>query len=71
MITLTVGAKIQQAIASCESTLASLDGFALDTQDQAAKQSYQSLAQQQRTILDNLNQRLQYVQGEEPQYTQQ
>lgn len=71
VITLTIGTKIQQTIASCESTLASLDSFALETQDKAAKQMFQQLAQQQKTIMDNLNQRLQYVQSEEPQYKQQ
>ena len=68
---MTVGTKIQQTIASCESTLANLDSFALETQDQAAKTTFQSLAQQQRSILDQLNQRLQYIQNEEPQYKQQ
>ncbi|WP_439951316.1 DUF1657 domain-containing protein [Caenibacillus caldisaponilyticus] len=70
MKTLTIGTKIQQTIASCEATLANLDSFALETQDQAAKQMFKSLAQQQKTILDQLNQRLQYVQSEEPQYNQ-
>ena len=70
MISLTIGTKIQQTIASCESTLANLDSFALETNDQAAKTMYKSLSQQQKTILDQLNQRLQYVQQEEPQYNQ-
>jgi hypothetical protein len=69
-MTMTIGTKIQTTIASCESALASLDSFALETNDQAAKQMYKSLAQQQKTILDQLNQRLQYVQSEEPQYNQ-
>ncbi|MFC4619582.1 DUF1657 domain-containing protein [Camelliibacillus cellulosilyticus] len=68
---MTIGTKIQQTIASCESTLANLDSFALETQDQTAKTMYQTLAQQQKMILDQLNQRLQYVQNEEPQYSQQ
>lgn len=68
---MTVGTKIQQTIASCEGTLANLDSFALETQDQAAKSTFQSLAQQQKAILDQLNQRLQYVQSEEPQFKQQ
>lgn len=66
----TIGTKIQQTIASCEGALANLDSFALETQDQAAKTMFKNLAQQQRTILDQLNQRLQYVQSEEPQYNQ-
>ena len=67
---MTIGTKIQQTIASCESTLANLDSFALETQDQAAKTMFKGLAQQQKTILEQLNQRLQYVQSEEPQYNQ-
>ncbi len=67
---MTVGTKLQQTIASCESALASLDSFSLETNDQAAKTMFQSLSQQQKTILDQLNQRLQYIQQEEPQYKQ-
>jgi hypothetical protein len=67
---MTVGTKIQQTIASCESTLANLHTFSLETQDQTAKQMFQNLANQQQRILENLKARLQYVQGEEPQYNQ-
>ncbi|OZU89330.1 hypothetical protein CIL03_06325 [Virgibacillus indicus] len=67
---MTVGTKMQQAIAGCESTLASLKTFALDTDDQNAKQMFQNMAQQQQTIVDNLNARLQYIQSEEPQFKQ-
>jgi hypothetical protein len=67
---MTVGTKIQQTIASCESTLANLHTFSLETQDQTAKQMFQNLAIQQQQILENLKARLQYIQGEEPQYNQ-
>ncbi|HLQ71748.1 MAG TPA: DUF1657 domain-containing protein [Bacillota bacterium] len=67
---MTVGTQMQQAIASCESTLSSLRTFSLETQDQNAKQMFQNMATQQQTILDNLNARLQYIQSEEPQYKQ-
>lgn len=65
---MTVGTKMQQTIASAQGVLASLNAFALDTNDQAAKQMYQNLAKQQQQILDNLNARLQYIQSQEPQY---
>lgn len=68
---MTVGTQMQQAIASCQSVLASLNSFALETQDQNAKQMFQNMAQQQQTILDNLNARLAYIQSEEPQFKQQ
>ena len=67
-IQMTVGTQMQQAISSCQSVLASLNSFALETQDQNAKQMFQNMAQQQETILNNLNSRLQYIQSEEPQY---
>lgn len=68
---MTVGSKMQQTIASCESTIASLHSFSLETQDQNAKQMFQNLSNQQQQILDNLNARLQYIQAEEPQFKQQ
>lgn len=68
---MTVGTQMQQAISSCQSVLASLNSFALETQDQNAKQMFQNMAQQQQTVLDNLNARLQYIQSEEPQFKQQ
>ncbi|MEQ6389732.1 DUF1657 domain-containing protein [Bacillaceae bacterium S4-13-58] len=68
---MTVGTQLQQTIVSCESTLANLHTFALETQDQNAKQVFQNLAQQQEQILTNLKDRLQYIQTQEPQYKQQ
>ncbi|MDC3412324.1 DUF1657 domain-containing protein [Aquibacillus sp. 3ASR75-11] len=67
---MTVGTKIQQTISSCESVLANLHSFSLETQDQAAKQMFQNLGNQQQQILDNLNARLQYIETQEPQYKQ-
>lgn len=68
---MTVGTQLQQTIANCQSVLASLNTFALETQDQAAKQMFQNLSNQQQQILDNLNSRLEYIQSEEPQYKEQ
>ena len=67
---MTVGTQMQQTIANCESAMASLKTFALETQDEKAKQLFQNLAQQQKSIVDNLNARLQHIQEEEPQYKQ-
>ncbi|WP_407945231.1 DUF1657 domain-containing protein [Paenibacillus apii] len=61
---------MQQTVASAESVMASLKSFALETQDQNAKQMFQSMAQSQKTIVDSLNARLQYIQSQEPQYKQ-
>lgn len=71
VINVTVGTQMQQAIASCESTLASLHSFALETQDKSAKQMFQNLGNQQQQILDNLKARLQYIETQEPQYKKQ
>lgn len=65
---MTVGTQMQQTIANCESALASLKTFALETDDQNAKQMFQNMTQQQQSVVDNLNARLQYIQEEEPQY---
>ncbi|WP_240376913.1 DUF1657 domain-containing protein [Bacillus piscicola] len=68
---MTVGTQIQQCITSCESALASLHSFALETQDQNAKQMFQNLANQQEQIMMNLKTRQQFIESEEPQYKQQ
>lgn len=68
---MTVGTKMQQTIASAEGVLANLKSFSLETQDQAAKQMFQNLSQQQQQVLDNLNARLQYIESQEPQYKNQ
>lgn len=65
---MTVGTQMQQTIANCESAMANLKTFALETQDQNAKQLFQNLAKQQQSIVEHLNARLQYIQEEEPQY---
>ncbi|MGM0875902.1 MAG: DUF1657 domain-containing protein [Bacillota bacterium] len=67
---MTVGTKMQETIASCESTLANLHSFALETQDQSAKQLFQNLSTQQEQVLEHLKARLQYIQSQEPQYGQ-
>ncbi|MGA9174870.1 MAG: DUF1657 domain-containing protein [Thermoactinomyces sp.] len=65
---MTVGIKLQQTIASAEFVLANLKTFSLETQDQAAKQMFHSLAKSQQMIIETLNSRLQFIQKEEPEY---
>lgn len=65
---MTVGTQMQQTIANCESVLANLKIFALETQDQNTKQMFQNITQQQQGVVDNLQARLQYIQEEEPQF---
>ncbi|WP_078553189.1 DUF1657 domain-containing protein [Bacillus alkalicellulosilyticus] len=68
---MTVATQVQQTLAGLKSAQASLETFALQTQNQQAKQMYQNLAQQTQGIVDTLEPRLQEIQQEEPQYRQQ
>ncbi|QED49363.1 DUF1657 domain-containing protein [Cytobacillus dafuensis] len=67
---MTVITNLKQTISGLKSAQASLEGFALDTDNQQAKQLYQSTSQQTQLIVDQLNTRLQEVEQEEPQYKQ-
>ena len=68
---MTVGTQLQQTVASAQSVSASLKTFALESQDQQAKQMFNSLAQNMDNIVSQLQARLNYVSTEEPQYKQQ
>jgi hypothetical protein len=67
---LTVAVKFKQTLAGLKSAQASLETFALDTENQQAKQLYQQMAQQTQSVIDGLEPRLQQIQEEEPQYKQ-
>ncbi len=68
---MTVGIKLQQTIASAESVAANLKAFALDTQDQQAKQMFTQLSQSVDNTVSTLQSRLNFIQQQEPQYRQQ
>jgi protein-tyrosine-phosphatase len=68
--TMTVGTKIKQTIASAEGVAANLKTFALDTENQQAKQLYNQLAQQMDQVVQQLKSREQQIYAEEPQYRQ-
>ncbi|WP_066300711.1 DUF1657 domain-containing protein [Bacillus sp. FJAT-29937] len=67
---MTVGTQVKQAIAGLKSAQASFEGFALATDNQQAKQLYQSCAQQTQAVIDSVQPRLQQIIEEEPQYNQ-
>ncbi len=67
---MTVGTQLQQVIAGIESAASSIKMFALETQDQQAKQTFEQLAQTLAGTVVTLKQRQQYVQSQEPQYRQ-
>lgn len=68
---MTVATQLQQAIAGVQSTAASMKTFALETQDQQAKQTFQQLAESLDCAVQTLKQRQQYIEQQEPQYRQQ
>ena len=68
---MTIGVKMQQTIASAESVAANLKQFALDTQDQQAKQMFGQMSQTLTNVVSSLQARFNYIQTEEPQYRQQ
>jgi 16S rRNA C1402 (ribose-2'-O) methylase RsmI len=67
---MTVVNQVQQTLAGLKSAQASFEGFALETDNQQAKQMYQQAAQQTQQIVDQVKQRVQEIQQEEPQYNQ-
>ncbi len=68
---MTVGTQMQQCIATVQSAAASMKTFALETQDQQAKQTFDQLAQNLDGAVQALQQRQQEIQKQEPQYKQQ
>jgi len=62
---------MSQVIATVQSAAATMKTFALETQDQQAKQSFQKIAQSFDDALKELEGRKQYIEDEEPQYKQQ
>ena len=71
MLFMTVVNQVQQTLAGLKSAQASFETFALQTENQQAKQMYQQAAQQTQQLVDQINQRVQDIQQEEPQYKQQ
>ncbi len=67
---MTVATKMKQTVAGLKSAQASLETFALETENQQAKQLFQQLASQTQAIIDGLEPRLQEIMQEEPQYRQ-
>ncbi|WP_407313925.1 DUF1657 domain-containing protein [Desulfosporosinus sp. SB140] len=68
---MTVGTQMTQAIATVQSAAATMKTFALETQDQEAKKTFEQLAQTFDSALTVLKGREQYIQQQEPQYSQQ
>lgn len=65
---MTVASQVKTCVASLKSAQASLETFALSTQNQEAKNLFTNAAQQTQTIIDQVSSRVQQLENEEPQY---
>lgn len=67
---MTVISDIKKTMAGLKSAQASLETFALSTDNEQAKQIYKTAAQQTQAVIDSLEPRIQQVIQEEPQYNE-
>lgn len=65
---MTISAQVKQVLAGLKKAQAELEGFALETQNQQAKNLYSDAAQQTKNVVENLEPRLTQIESEEPQY---
>lgn len=63
--------KLEQALAGAKGLASQLKTFALDTDDQQAKQMFNQLSTTMENATQTIQSRLDYVKNEEPQYNQQ
>lgn len=65
---MTVSAQVKQTLAGLKGAQANFETFALQTEDNQAKQLYAQFAQQTQSIINQLEPRVQQLEREEPQY---
>ncbi|GGF99146.1 DUF1657 domain-containing protein [Paenibacillus abyssi] len=65
---MTIGSDVKTCVASLKSAQASLEQFALGTQNQEAKTLFTNAAQQTQQIVDQVQNRVTQLENEEPQY---
>ncbi|ACT02665.1 DUF1657 domain-containing protein [Paenibacillus sp. JDR-2] len=65
---MTVASDVKTCVASLKSAQASLEQFALSTENKSAKQMFEQAAQQTQTIVDQVASRVKELENEEPQY---
>jgi len=65
---MTVASQVKQTLSGLKGAQANLETFALQTQNQQAKQMYTNLAQQTKAIVDTLEPRVNEIENQEPQY---
>ncbi|WP_135546521.1 DUF1657 domain-containing protein [Paenibacillus cymbidii] len=65
---MTVASQVKTCLASLKSAQASLEQFALSTQNQEAKTTFSNAATQTQQVVDQISVRVQQLENEEPQY---
>lgn len=65
---MTVASQVKTCLASLKSAQASLEQFALSTQNQEAKTTFANAASQTQQVVDEISARVQQLENEEPQY---
>ncbi|MBP1995642.1 DUF1657 domain-containing protein [Paenibacillus eucommiae] len=65
---MTVSSDVKTCLASLKSAQASLETFALSTENQEAKTTFENAAQSTQQIVDQIATRVQQLENEEPQY---
>lgn len=65
---MTVGTKVQKALAHLKQAQAAFETFSLDTKDKSAKKMYHDAATATEVLANSLEQRLDQIQDEEPEY---
>ncbi|MDB5084253.1 MAG: hypothetical protein JWN30_1139 [Bacilli bacterium] len=65
---MTIATQVKQTMSSLKSAQANLETFALNTQNQQAKQLYSQAAQDTQNIVQQLTARVGDIENEEPQY---
>ncbi|KAF1083939.1 hypothetical protein SPSYN_02851 [Sporotomaculum syntrophicum] len=65
---MTVASQVKQTLAGLKSAQASLETFAMQTQNQQAKDLYTQAARQAQAIVDSLEPRINEIEQQEPQY---
>lgn len=65
---MTIGSDVKKTVASLKQAQASLESFALSTQNQQAKQMFDQAAQTTQSVVSMVEQRVLELEHEEPQY---
>ncbi|MFD7521697.1 DUF1657 domain-containing protein [Paenibacillus chitinolyticus] len=65
---MTVGSQVKTCLASLKSAQASLEAFALSTQNQDAKSLFENAAKTTQEVVTQVQGRVEQLENEEPQY---